>query len=221
MKTLNVSIRIEEQMLGTCSGDPEIHHKYIASKSPDPTTIEDEVAAIGIDGVERKEMTVFPRDNDGTPFIYDYQIKGFFKDACGMLSRVNGTESKKLKAYKKIIDGLIFPQPRKIKITVFGQIGSCQRPLRAQTSQGERIALANSESIPAGSMITFNVLLLDESYEPALREWLEYGQLRGLCQWRNSGCGRFSVTGIRTFGGKEKAVTFGQHLPEMAEAAVA
>lgn len=213
MKMVTVSIKLEEMLLGTCSNNPEIHREYIASKSPDASTIEDEVAAIGADEVERKDMTVFPRDDDGSPFLYDYQIKGFFKDACGMLSRVGGTESKKLKAYKKIIDGNIFVNPRKVKITVFGKIGSCQRPLRAQTAQGERIALANSESIPAGSMLTFQVVMLDECYEPVIKEWLEYGQLRGLGQWRNSGCGRFSVMTYRDYGGKPKGLTFGQHLP--------
>ena len=37
-------------------------------------------------------MTVFPRTEDGRPFLYDYQIKGFFKDACGCLSRVAGKD---------------------------------------------------------------------------------------------------------------------------------
>jgi len=29
-------------------------------------------------------------------------------------------------------------------------------------------------------------------YETALREWLDYGKLKGFGQWRNSGKGRFS-----------------------------
>ena len=51
-------------------------------------------------------MTIFPRDN-GVPIYWDYQIKGFFKDACGMLRKVTGSKSSKIKAYKKEIDGLI------------------------------------------------------------------------------------------------------------------
>jgi hypothetical protein len=35
-------------------------------------------------------------------------------------------------------------------------------------------------------------MLLDESKETVVREWLDYGKLRGLGQWRNSGKGRFS-----------------------------
>ena len=38
-------------------------------------------------------MTVFPRNENGEPVLYDYQIKGFFKDSCGMLARVGGKAS--------------------------------------------------------------------------------------------------------------------------------
>ena len=65
----------------------------------------------------------------------------------------------------------------------------CQRPLRASTAQGERVALANSETIPAGSTFTFTINLLDESLEGAVRECLDYAELHGFFQWRNSGKG--------------------------------
>lgn len=59
--------------MGTASSDPEIHREFIASKSPDAKTIEDEVAAVGSEAVFEKSMTIFPKEN-GRPFIYDYQI---------------------------------------------------------------------------------------------------------------------------------------------------
>ena len=62
-----------------------------------------------------------------------------------------------------------------IPIKVNGKIGDCQRPLRAQTAQGERVSLANSEEIPAGSTCEFEILLMDESLENAVLEWLDYG----------------------------------------------
>ena len=52
--------------------------------------------------------------------------------------------------------------------------------------------MANSEEIPAGSSAVFSVRLLDEGHEKLVVEWLDYGKLRGLGQWRNSGKGRFS-----------------------------
>ena len=102
------------------------------------------------------------------------------------------TKSGKLKAYKKIIDGLVFVTPRKIPIMFDGKVGSCQRPLRAMTAQGERVALANSESVPIGAYIDIKISLLDPALEGVVLEWLDYGQLRGIGQWRNSGKGRFS-----------------------------
>lgn len=192
MKKLNVRITFTEELLGTASNDPEIHAEFIASHAPDAPTRDEEVAAVGVEEVVEKSMTVFPRNSDGKPILWDYQIKGFFKDACGMLSRVGGNESKKLKAYKKIVDGLIFVSPRKIPIVFDGEIGSCQRPLRAQTAQGERVALANSETIRAGAYVDVTITCLSDEHEAAVREWLDYGELRGIGQWRNSGKGRFT-----------------------------
>lgn len=209
MKTLKVRLTLLEGMLGTSPQNSEIYRDFIGSKAPDASTVEDEVAALGVDAVAEKGRTVFPRLEDGTPFMYDYQIKGFFKDACGALNRLtkkeetvdeNGkkvksktvsNESGKLKSYKKEIDGLIFVEPRKIPITFDGEITDCQRPLRAQTMQGERVTLASSDEVPAGAKMEFQILLLNPDHEAAVREWLDYGRLRGLGQWRNSGKGRF------------------------------
>jgi len=191
MKALNVSLTFTEELLGTASADPKIHEEFIASKSPDARTTEEEIEALGTEAVVEKSITIFPKE-DGKPFLYDYQIKGFFKDACASLKRVPSTLSAKVKAYKKIIDSTIFVDPRKVFFSNGATIGECQRPLRAQTAQGERIALAHSETIGAGAQINFTVLLLNPADEPILKEWLDYGRLRGLGQWRNSGKGRFT-----------------------------
>ena len=190
-KVLKVKVTMFEEILGTASANPEIHEEFIASKAPDAPSREEEVAAIGADEVFEKGMTVFPRDKDGNPIAWDYQWKGFFKDACGALRKVPGTACSKIKAFKKEIDGLIFPEPRQIPILFNGDMGICQRPLRCQTAQGERIALASSESIPAGATMTFDIRMLLPEHEKAIREMLNYGQLRGFGQWRNSGKGRF------------------------------
>lgn len=205
MKKIKVKLTFVEPVLGTWPSNQNIAREFIASKSPDAATVEDEVAALGADAVADKGMTVFPRNEKGEPVLYDYQVKGFFKDSCGMLSRIGGktetgkkkavNESGKITAYKKVIDGLIFVQPRMIPIHFNGEMTECQRPLRAQTAQGERVSLANSEQIPAGSTCStceFEILLMDDSHEKAVLEWLNYGALRGIGQWRNSGKGRFS-----------------------------
>lgn len=202
-KKLKVKLTLTEDMLGTAPSDEEIYRAYIASNAPDASTIEEQVATLGIDDVVEKGKTIFNKAADGRPFLFDYHIKGFFKDACGMLQRIAGkdengkrrkgvNESSKLTSYKKIIDGLIFVYPRQIIVDVHGNIGSCQRPLRGQTAQGEIVALANSESIPAGSTLEFEIHLLSIDQYKAVIEWLDYGELRGLGQWRNSGKGRFT-----------------------------
>lgn len=200
---MKVKITFLEPVLGTWPNNKNIAEEFIASKAPDASTIEEEIAALGIDAVTEKGKTVFPRNESGEPVLYDYQVKGFFKDACGMLRRVGGKDEKtgkkkaanlsgKLTAYKSVIDGLIFVQPRMIPIQVNGEIRDCQRPLRAQTMQGERVSLANSEEIPEGSSAEFEVICLEKDHEAVVQEWLDYGILRGIGQWRNSGKGRFT-----------------------------
>lgn len=191
MKEIKVRLTFTEPILGTSPANEDVYRDFIGSKAPDAATVEDEVSALGADAVVEKGMTVFPRLDDGTPFLYDYQIKGFFKDTCGGLRKVKGSESEKIKAYKKEIDKLIFPEPRAIPLLFEGEISECQRPLRAQTAQGERVSLAISEEIPAGATCEFTVVCLTDSHEKAVREWLDYGRYSGIGQWRNSGKGRF------------------------------
>lgn len=208
MKEMKVRLTFTEEVLGTANADPEIHSAYIASKFPDAPSKEEEVAALGVDEVIQNDMTIFPKLEDGTPFIWDYQIRGYFKEACGMLRRIDKTLSGKLKAYKKQIDGLILIGERKIPININGgAIGDCQRSLRAQTAQGDRIALANSETVPAGSQIEFTVICLNDGDTDIVEEWLAYGIFHGTGQWRNSGKGTFiyEVLDIRSVDWKEAA----------------
>lgn len=195
MEKITVKLTFIEDILGTCPNDKEIYKNFIVDKAKangaeiSQETENAELAALPTDEEIEKGMTVFPMTDDGTPFLYDYQIKGFFKDTCGMLKKVSGTESSKIKAYKKEIDGLIFPQPRQIVFENW-EMDICQRPLRAQTMQGERVALAMSEQIKAGATVTFDIVCLTDSHMNAVKEWLNYGEYRGIGQWRNSGKGR-------------------------------
>ena len=192
MIKLKVKVTFDEEILGTASGDPKVHETYIASNAPDAPSMKEEVAAVGTEEVFEKSMTVFPRDDEGNPMVWDYQWKGYLKDSFGMLKKLPNNPCAKVKAYKKEIDGLIFVAPRKIPINLNGKsIGICQRPLRAQTMQGERVALASSETCPAGSSMIFDINMLLDSHESAVIAALDYGKLHGFGQWRNSGKGRF------------------------------
>ena len=191
MHTLKVRLTFQEEVLGTASNNPDIHSEFIASKAPDAMSAEEEVAAIGVEEAVEKSMTVFPRNENGAPILFDYQIKGFFKDACGVLRRVPGTKSSKITAFKKEIDGLLFVVPRMIPLNMPGPMGECQRPLRASTAQGDRVALAHSEAAPAGTTVEFEIQCMTKDMYELTKECLDYGILRGIGQWRNSGMGRF------------------------------
>ena len=203
MDKMRVRLTLIDEMLGTAPGNEKIFEDYIASNAPDAPSRKEEIAAIGVAATIEKGMTVFPRDEEGNPILWNYQIKGFFKSACKALKKFPETRSAKIKAYKQIIDLNIFvfadatdPAGRMIKIHLpeGGVMGNCQRPLRAQTMQGERVTLANSETVPKGSYVEFDIVTPGTgSLDKALiEEWLEYGMFNGLNQWRNAGKGAFS-----------------------------
>ena len=202
---LKVMLAFEEPLLGTAPGNPELYRDFVAANRPEGADPEEAADLPPLDEEVRRATTVFHRTAGGTPCLYDYQIKGFLKDACSMLARVPESASSGVRAYKKIIDGLIFVSPRKIPIVLpDGQgLDFCERPLRAQTPQGERVALARSERAPAGSRVEFEVNLLAAETAGGktkgekidlvelVEELLAYGHFRGLGQWRGSGMGRF------------------------------
>lgn len=194
MDTYKIKLIFTEPLLGTVPKDPEVYATHIMAK----VALTDEQVAEELESVEHTEekgWTGFHKDGDGAPFIYDYVIKGFFKDACSMLRRNKEFRSSKLTAHKKVVDGLVFIYPRQIKLDLNGQdLGMLERPLRAQTAQGERVALARSDVAPPGSTIEFEIKILGSVSLVLLEEWLDYGAMRGLGQWRNAGYGRFDYT---------------------------
>lgn len=192
---MKVKITLVEDMLGTACQNKEVHEEFIASKSRDADKVKEELEALPQDELMEKAITVFPRDADGTPFLYDYQVKGFIKEAFSILLELeDGITVGKAKLSKwtcgKMVDNHVEVMPRKIRLVPVGEI--CTRPLRAKTMQGERITLASSETIPAGTSfeieITTDHPVLDEMVEKALNR----GSKKGLGQWRNSGKGRFT-----------------------------
>ena len=188
MDEYKIKLTFTEPLLGTVAKNKQVYTDYIANKAP--KDVDDEIETVP----EIDEIGTGFHMVDGKPILYDYVLKGFFKDACSMLRRDSKSSSAALKAYKKIIDGLIFVFPRQIPIEINGEIGVLERPLRGQTAQGERIALARSDVAPAGSSIEITVNVLGGVTKKLLKEWLDYGALRGLGQWRNASYGRFGYT---------------------------
>lgn len=184
--SMKVELEFTEMLLGTLPGDEKLAEEYVTSKHPDGVQ-EDEKASLPEE--IKKFSSYFARDDKGNPILWDYQIKGFFKDACSMMRRV--VQVDELKAHKKIIDGLIFVFPREIPLKLSGELFFKERPLRITTPKGDRTALARSEAAPAGTKIQIEILLLKPDLKKFVINWLDYGILRGLGQWRNSGMGRF------------------------------
>ena len=93
-----------------------------------------------------------------------------------------------------MIDQGVFVEPREIKLNLpeGGKIDFFTRSLRASTAQGERIALAASERIPPGTWFEVEVLCMNKDNLNWVRNWLAYGRLNGLLQWRNAGYGQFA-----------------------------
>lgn len=195
IRTRKFRLTFLENALGTTPLQKDIFSKYIQTKKADLSSeyAQDELESIKDE--EERGTTGFPRTADGKPFVYDYTIKGFLKDSCQMLNRVDGSESKKLKAFKKTVDGTVFVDPRKIVLNLpqGTNVGMVERPLRASTPKGERVSLARSEFVPEGTTLDLTFTLLGDAFPDALLdECLDYGKRRGLLCWRNAGWGSFS-----------------------------
>jgi len=210
---MKVRIKFVEPVLGTLSGNKDAATDFILSKNPAKVPAQDEIEALPEEEALEKSSTIFPKE-DGKPFIWNYQLKGFFKDSCLALIMSNKMKQEELKKvgltkylYKRTIDMMLFVRPRKMFLTIpegskiqlltgeeidyLVNKTNCERPLRGQTMRGERISLARSEMLPAGTTFEADIMLLDKKLEDFLKPWLDYGALRGLLQWRNSGMGSF------------------------------
>ena len=199
MKTMKIRITLTEGMLGTACANKDVHKEFIASKSADAEKMEEELASLPAETLEHKGKLVFHRMPDGkTPMLYNYAVRGFLKEALGVQCDLLEGEVKvgktKLSKYsfKKIVDNFVFVTPRMLPLS--NPVGEdCVRPLRADTMKGERVSLATSETVPAGTTFEFELAVLagDEKFMDVLRACLDYGMLKGLGGWRNSGRGTF------------------------------
>lgn len=191
MTELKVRLTFIDDILGGNPGNEDIYRTYIGSKAPNPDKIEDEVKALGVEGVVEKGKTIFKKMANGTPVLCSYHIKGFFKAAAQAKKKEKHSMSASLKAFKKEIDTAIFIKEDEIPFIDWGRMDECQRPLRASTPQGERVSIAISESIAAGAQVKFTIQCNVDEDMSYVMEWLDYGRQNGIGQWRNSGKGRF------------------------------
>lgn len=199
-KVATVRIRLLQEILGSQPSDKKIYERFIKAKAPETVDSDSQADCIEEAGEDEKGKTVFPKDENGNPILFTYQVKGFFKAAWKALWKLPGTYSSAVKAGVSKIDRSVFiygpnhSMEIPFENAVFGE--DSQRPLRAETAQGPRVSLACSERIKSGVEAEFSVELLDSSLVDPFKEWLAYGKFCGLGQWRNSGRGSFEVVSL-------------------------
>lgn len=186
-----------EPILGTLPGDKEVATDFVVSKHPEGAQADEKESQPDVEEKLEKASTFFARTPDKKPILYDYLIKGFFKEACEAMINTDTIKKEDLKGprltpylYKKTIDKQIFVFPRQIRLQLPdgvdpANLSFCERPLRGQTMRGERICLARSEMAPAGTKITIEIMVRNEKLNEYIPQWLDYGALSGLGQWRN------------------------------------
>ncbi len=193
MERYQCTLRFTEPLLGTTPKDREVYQTYIQGKAADLGDNDAAQELATVENVEQKGWTGFHTMQTG-PILYDYVIKGFLKRACQSSRMMEDTRSGKLTSYRDKITNLVFVFPRQIPLILpAGEgLGILERPLRAETAQGPRVALARSDTCPVGTELRFEIHVLGTITETHLREWLDFGQYYGLGQWRSGGYGRFS-----------------------------
>lgn len=195
---MRVEIEFTETLLGTLAGNKDIAEEFISSKHPSGVDPEELRANEKLEEAIGKESTGFSRNQFGSPILWDYQIKGFFKEAAETMISTETMSKEELKKvrltrylYKKTVDKMIFVAPRQILLVLAEEMTFCERPLRGQTMKGERISLARSEEAAVGTKIIITIEWLNKKLKKFIPEWLDYGALLGLGQWRSGGHGRF------------------------------
>lgn len=190
-------------LLGSSPSSPTVYTDYIAAKAEgamngdaaeEVNTLRKRTAREEED--ETVKRTVFHRDELGRPCIYNYVLKGFFKAACSASKNRDDIKpvSGSLRNHKTHINNLVVVKPRLLTIRLVKPTAVLERPLRAETAQGPRVALAASEVVEAGASIECQVIILSDKMisEEMLREWLSFGEFQGLGQWRSGDWGQFT-----------------------------
>jgi hypothetical protein len=196
LQTYGLKVEFMTPVLGS-QPTRDVATSYLAAKHGF-TIPEDEIETLP-DALEQG-TTVFHRGrvNGGEgPVLFDYQMKGFLKHAGSTMNKqVEGGVAN----LRSKIANLVFVSPRMIPLIVppGGEMDIIERPLRAQTAQGERVALARSEMLPEGTSFRCGMTVFPGPIiEEVLRELLDYGFYQGIGQWRGGGWGRFRYELVR------------------------
>jgi len=207
MGNMKVRITLVQEMLGTRNANPDVQLEHIIKKSGDEARIQEELEATPPEDTVAKMTTVFPRMPEGMtgagkPIMWDYQMKGFLKEAARTLAelvkdvRIGKSKFSKLTS-NRLFDCMVGVYPRHILLN--GEMGPIEtRPLRVESWNGTRVALAASETMKAGTTFDVEIRALSDDLDPIIEQCLDYGAFKGLLQWRNAGFGRFTWARIES-----------------------
>lgn len=197
------------RMLGSITSDKDVYTNYLIGKTKTDEELRqarEDIKNLPDDKAEEfveKQTTCFYRDvEDGGLVLKAYQVKGFLKEAAKALKG-----QLQLAAHVSKIDNLVFITPTDIRLydkngnRIMQPDGILERPLRGETAQGPRVSLAKSEYINEGWTAEIRVRILDNEKTAKskkldadmLMTMFEYGEFKGLLQWRNAGNGSFTV----------------------------
>ena len=193
-------------ILGSQPANPDVRTAYIESKAPDPAAATaEERELLKYEDLDDKTLTVFlrdPKERDAL-MLMDYVILGYLKNAIDALKSQNH-----VKAAAGKVDKFVFAAPRHLFILkdgkrIYDEDSVLERPLRAKTMQGDRVALTASELIEDPWQIEVELTLLPNPEArtdggskaitfDVIEQALSLGRMKGLGQWRNGGYGRFT-----------------------------
>ncbi len=196
---LKLRLKFQERLLGSSPTSASVYQDFCATRAlkHGVTPADDEEEALpNSDG---GALTGFPRDAQGL-FLYDYQLRGFLKEAARALRlKVPGKQKAEVNLTDSLVHQFVHVFPRRLYLTRDGvrikePDGVLERPLRAMTMQGPRVTLAASEYVDDGCEIEAKVFIMAGPITPEIvRQLIPYGQLVGLGQWRSGSNGRFTA----------------------------
>ena len=196
---LTMRIKFQERLIGSSPTSASIYQDYMAERAikrgVTPAGDEEMTLPDGDGGA----LTGFPRDDTGL-FLWDYQLRGFLKEAARALRlKVPGKTKAEVNLTDSLVHQFVHVFPRRLYLTRDGAKfvepdGVLERPLRAMTMQGPRMTLAASEFVDEGCELEAKVFVLAGPITPEIvRQLIPYGQLVGLGQWRSGSNGRFTA----------------------------
>lgn len=208
LETMAIEVEFVEPVLGSTPSSREVAAEYIAAKAPTAEAAKEEVEAIPAEEELEKLTTIFPSDEKGL-FVWNYHWKGYLKENLHTLAELGDAKTISIYTAARAVDKFLFVEPRRIYILgpdgnpIKKPDGYCERSLRAKTMRGDRICLARSEQVNAGSRMRLAICWMEPEDrsktktktavidKELISKCLNLGARSGWGQWRSSSAGLF------------------------------